>query len=107
MVIAESGQDVHLFGKAGELYRGKIYAEKTGTSNLSGGAIVCLTNSRFDDNGWHHHMNSIYNTPDVNEALEHFKTRDDISHVIIIPHQTIASNGGDDVDNLIRNYLHG
>ncbi|HEX8315293.1 MAG TPA: hypothetical protein VF609_09880 [Flavisolibacter sp.] len=106
MSIAESGQDIQLSGKSGETYTGRIYSDKHSTSTLSGQAIVCLTNSHFSDEKWSHHVNSIYNTNDVNNALEHFKLRDDISHIILIPQQSVAFSRADHVDDLIRNYLH-
>lgn len=107
MSVAESGQDIRLSGKSGDLYTGKIYSDRNSTSSLSGQAIVCLTNSHFSEERWNHQMNSIYNTNDVKQALEHFKGRDDISHIILIPKQEGAFSRTDHVDDLIRNYLHG
>jgi hypothetical protein len=106
MTITESGQDIRITGKSGDIFHGKIYADKDSRTEFSGNVIVCLTNSRFADNEWHHHMNSIY-LQYAETAMEHFKTRDDISHVIIIPHQAANSGDKDPIDDLIRNYLHG
>jgi hypothetical protein len=69
--------------------------------------IVCLTNSHFVEGKWHHHMNSIYNTNQVAAALDHFKMRDDISHIILVPKGSPAFTRVDFVDDLIRQYLHG
>lgn len=107
MSVTASEQDIQLSGKSGEIYSGKIYKDKNSISTLTGEAIVCLTNSHLSDDKWSHHMNSIYNTHDVKNALEHFRNRDDITHLILIPQQSTAPSQKDDVDDLIRNYLHG
>ncbi|HUC83048.1 MAG TPA: hypothetical protein VMR70_19220 [Flavisolibacter sp.] len=106
MVTTESGQDIYVEGKSGDMYYGKLYADKAGTSALCGSAIVCLSNSHYEASRWQHQMNSIYRTDDVNRELQHFKGREDISHLIVIPH-TIGFGNKDEVDDLIRNYLHG
>ena len=106
MYTTESGQDIHVAGKSGDVYYGKIYANKNSTSSLSGAAIVCLSNSQYIASEWKHQMNSIYNTDDLVKELTHFQKRDDISHLIIIPH-AIGFGNKDEVDDLIRNYLHG
>jgi hypothetical protein len=102
----ESGQDIELFGKSGERYTGKMYTDKNSTSSLTGKAIVCLTNSSHSDNGWTHQVNAIYNTERINDELAHFKNRDDISHLVLIPYQTNESGVVDKVDDLIRSYIH-
>jgi hypothetical protein len=107
MTATETGHSVNITGKSGRTYTGKIYAEKDSSSSLTGEAIVCLTNSHYSDGTWEHRMNSIYNTRDVEQALDHFRHRDDISHIILIPHSSLAFDNVDYVDDLVRNYLHG
>jgi len=103
----EWGQDIQLYGKSGECYTGKIYSDKNSTSTLTGRVIVCLTDSTRTDNGWVHHVNSIYNTENVANELAHFKSRDDISHLILLPYNFNQSSGiVDKVDDLIRSYIH-
>ena len=103
----ETGQDIELVGKSGERYYGKIYADKNGSSTLTGRAIACLTNSTHTNNGWTHHVNSIYNTENVKDELAHFKIRDDISHLILLPNNQNEGGVADKVDDLIRSYIHG
>ena len=103
----ETGTDVQLRGKSGETYAGRIYAEKDARTSLSGKSIVCLTNSSFSDGQWHHRMNSIFSSDDLQNTLEHFKMRDDISHLILISQDANGSHPRDEVDDLIRAYLHG
>ena len=105
--VTESGEDIQLTGKSGHCYIGKIFSDKNSTTALSGTAIVCLTNSYFAEEKWHHRMNSIYNTKHVELALDHFKSRDDISHMILVPAGSLAFGQVDHVDDLIRQYLHG
>jgi hypothetical protein len=107
MSASESGHDILIQGKSGETYSGKIFSDKNSTTTLSGQAIVCLSNSYLSDEQWQHSMNSIYSTKDVHAALDHFKIRDDISHIILIPQASMAFSKTDQVDDLIRNYLHG
>jgi hypothetical protein len=102
----EMGQDIELVGKSGARYYGKIYADKNSTSNLSGRAIACLSNSTYTDHGWEHHVNSIYNTDSITNELAHFRSRDDISHLIILPYNTNQGGESDKVDDLIRSYIH-
>lgn len=106
MTTTESGQDIELTGKSGHRYTGKIYSDKNSTSTLAGRAIACLTNSVPTAQGWEHHVNSIYNTGDVHRELAHFKDRDDISHLILLPYSSIAGGAPDPVDDLIRQYIH-
>ena len=106
MIATEYGQDIELTGKSGTRYAGKIYSDKDSTSSLSGRAIACLTNSTRDENGWTHHVNSIYNTENVADELEHFKIRDDISHLILLPYSSMEEGSTDKVDDLIRSYIH-
>lgn len=106
MTTTECGQDIELTGKSGERYTGKIYSDKSGTSSLSGKAIACLSNSEWTGNGWTHHVNSIYNTNKVETELAHFKDRDDISHLILLPYYANQNAVTDKVDDLIRNYIH-
>ena len=106
MLVEETGQDVQLLGKSGETYTGRIYADKEVNSSISGRTIVCLTNSEYAEGQWHHRMNSIFSSSDIKQTLDHFKGRDDISHLILIPQQTDANLQKDHVDDLIRAYLH-
>lgn len=105
-MTTESGQDIELTGKTGTQYFGKIYSDKNSTSLLEGRAIACLTNSSYDNGKWTHHVNSIYNTENVNDELAHFKSRDDISHLILLPYNANEKGPTDKVDDLIRSYLH-
>ena len=103
----ETGQDIELVGWSGDRYTGKIYADKNGTTAFSGRAIACLSNSSYQNGEWTHRVNSIYNTENVNEELAHFRSRDDISHLILIPYSALPSDGAaDKVDDLIRSYIH-
>jgi hypothetical protein len=102
--IAE--QDITLTGKSGQVYTGKIYSEKDSTSSLSGRAIAILTNSTQTENGWTHHVNSIYNTENIQDELAHFRKRDDISHLILLPSNWNENAIPDKVDDLIRQYIH-
>ncbi len=103
-MIAE--QDITLTGKSGQSYYGKIYADKNSTSSLTGRAMAILTNSRYTDNGWLHQVNSIYNTENIPEELAHYKNRDDISHLILLPYTSNDNGVEDKVDDLIRSYIH-
>jgi hypothetical protein len=105
-MAVETGQDVQLSGKSGETYTGKIYDGKDLSTGVTGNSIVCLTNSAYLEGQWHHKMNSIFSSSDIGETLAHFKLRDDISHLILIPQDAITSNQKDHVDDLIRGYLH-
>ncbi len=104
--IVETGKDIELTGKSGERYAGKIYTNKHSTSSLTGRAIGCLSNSLLTDHGWSHQVNAIYNTDRVSDEMEHFKNRDDISHLILIPYATNELGVVDKVDDLIRSYIH-
>jgi|GEM_PF-2957939 len=106
MLVQESGQDVQLSGKSGETYTGRIYGDKEANTTISGRTIVCLTNSEYAEGQWHHRMNSIFSSSDVKQTLEHFKGRDDISHLILIPQETGTDPQKDHIDDLIRAYLH-
>lgn len=103
--IAE--QNISLTGKSGQTYEGKIYSEKDhASSSLSGKAIAILTNSTTTENGWLHHVNSIYDTNDIQAELAHFRMRDDISHLILLPYSQNENDIQDKVDDLIRQYIH-
>ncbi|HVK96600.1 MAG TPA: hypothetical protein VM368_02230 [Flavisolibacter sp.] len=104
--IIDSGTDIQLKGKSGDIYTGKIYSSKSGNNSLEGAAIVCLTNSYLSNDGWKHQMNSIYKVDDAQEAMEHFIERDDISHIVFIPLTDDHYSGIDKVDDLIRSYIH-
>jgi hypothetical protein len=102
----ETGQDIELVGKSGTRYAGKIYADKNSTSGLSGRAIACLSNSAQTEQGWQHKINSIYNTESISGELSHFRDRDDISHLILLPYTANENGPMDKVDDLIRSYIH-
>lgn len=97
---------IALTGKSGQTYTGKIYADKNSRSSISGRAIAVLTNSTCDNGQWSHHVNSIYNTDNVQDELAHFKEREDISHLVLVPYSDNEGGVTDKVDDLIRNYLH-
>ena len=102
----ETGEDIELVGKSGHRYVGKIYTDKNSTSALAGRAIACLSNSVYTDHGWEHHVNSIYNTDSIANELAHFRDRDDISHLILLPYSNNEGGVTDKVDDLIRSYIH-
>lgn len=102
----ETGYDLQLTGKSGSTYEGRIYSDKQGNTTLPAPAIVCLSNSQLSDGQWQHQMRDIYDTADTQKAIEHFRIRDDISHLILIPKNS-AYNGMDSIDDLRRQYLHG
>lgn len=102
----ERGEEIELVGKSGTRYHGKIYTDKNSTSGLHGRAIACLSNSVQSDQGWTHHINSIYNTENITDELSHFRDRDDISHLILLPYTENEGGVADKVDDLIRNYIH-
>jgi hypothetical protein len=104
MIMNNSERNISLIGKSGHEYYGKIY-DKSSDSNLAGQAIVCLSNTRWEDNHWQHHIRDIYNDAGV-RALQHFKERDDISHLILIPVDSLEQQGLDVIDDLRRQYLH-
>jgi len=104
-LILDIGQSITLSGQSGALYDGKIY-DKSSDDAFSGHAIVCLTNSTFHDHHWTHQMNSVFRTHDAKTALEEFKKRDDISHLILISQHPYQSETTDAVDDLIRRYIH-
>lgn len=97
-------RNISLIGKSGNEYYGKIYEDKTGETSLSGKAIVCLGHSRWHDNHWEHRIRDIYKD-DVTTALNHFKERDDISHIILISEDADTTQT-DIVDDLRRQYVH-
>jgi len=98
-------RNISLVGKSGNEYFGKMYEDKNSATGISGSAIVCLSNTRWEDNRWQFNIRDIYNDDSLN-ALEHFKERDDISHIILIPGDTETSQGIDIIDDLRRQYLH-
>lgn len=106
MKPTECGHDIVLTGESGAQYTGKIYTDKNDTSTLAGKAIACLSNSSKVEGGWHHRINSIYNTENPTEELAHFRERDDISHLILIPYNTNQNSVTDKVNDLIRHYIH-
>ncbi len=101
----QSERNMSLVGKSGTEYYGKIYEDKSGTTGLSGPAIVCLSHTRWQENHWQHDINAIYND-DALSAYNHFKERDDISHIILIPADAAEQKGIDVIDDLRRQYIH-
>ena len=99
-----SERNISLVGKSGNEYFGKMYEDKKNVTGISGSAIVCLSNTLWDDNHWQFNIRDIYND-DALTALEHFKERNDISHIILIPMDTETWQGIDVIDDLRRQYL--
>jgi hypothetical protein len=52
-----------------------------------------------------HSIRDIY-TDDAQHALEHFRERNDISHLILLPNLSSEYSGTDKIDDLRRRYLH-
>ena len=98
-------RNMSLVGKSGTEYHGKIYGDKTGTTGLSGVTIVCLGHTRRVQNGWEYNIRAIYND-DALHAYNHFKERDDISYLILIPYDSADQRGIDVIDDLRRQYIH-
>ena len=99
-----SERNISLVGKSGREYYGKMY-DKNSNSSLSGQAIVCLSNTRWEDNHWQHNIRDIYNDSSAH-AIKHFNERDDISHLILIPADSLEPKGIDVIDDLRRQYIH-
>jgi hypothetical protein len=102
----QSGEEIELTGNSGQRYVGQIYTREDSTSELSGKAIVCLTNSDNTDRGWTHRVNSIYDTENITGEIAHLRSRDDISHMILLPYNRNDNGVSDKVDDLIRHHLH-
>ena len=99
-----SERNISLIGKSGNEYYGKLY-DKTSESSLSGQVIVCLSNTCWEDNHWQHNIRDVYNDASA-RAVQHFKERDDISHLILIPADSLEVKGMDVIDDLRRQYVH-
>jgi hypothetical protein len=106
MTITDSGKDIALTGKSGNTFIGRIYEDKNASSSIESAAIVCLSNSQLIDGAWHHTIKDIYDTADIEHTLEHFRERDDISHLILIPRTSYNPMNWDLIDDLRRNYIH-
>lgn len=104
MEIINLGREIELRGKSGTAYHGKIL-EKESETTVTGRAIVCLTNSWYED-AWKHHMNAVYMTDDAAQAFTDFQGRDDISHLILIPVSPHDFSRINKVDDLIQQYIH-
>ena len=104
----ESGQDIQLNGKSGRVYNAKIYSDKQGNTGLMQKAIACLSNSHWDGNTWHHQIRDIYDVEDPKAALDHFRERDDLSHIILITKEGEGADTDpfDKIDDLRRSYIH-
>jgi len=100
-----SEQNISLIGKSGHEYYGKIYDHENSITSLEGPVVVCLTNTRWYDNHWQHAVRDIYND-DARRALRHFRERDDISHLILLPNDPADPSGMDKIDDLRRRYIH-
>jgi len=106
MTTNNLGQAIELTGKSGHTYQGMLYEDKSSSSGINAPAIVCLTNSYYDESGWHHVIRDIYDTHNVEQTLAHFRERDDISHLILIPKITDTTADWDQIDDLRRHYIH-
>ena len=100
-----SEKNISLIGKSGNEYYGKIHDNKNNDTSLSGEVIVCLSNSRWTNNHWQHNIRDIYND-DAVHALNHFKERNDISHLILISRNDNERQEMDIIDDLRRQYIH-
>jgi hypothetical protein len=100
------GENIELYGKSGTPYRGTIYHKEAHLATLPAEAIICLSNSALQNGTWHHTVNAIYKTGDVQQEMDNFKQRGDISHMMVLPIQAPEQNKADQVDDLIRSYLH-
>jgi dihydropteroate synthase len=98
-------RNISLVGKSRKEYYRKIYDDKNSVSTISGKAIVCLTDTRWEDNHWQFNMRDIY-SDDVTKALNHFKERGDISQIILIPVNAMNHHGVDIIEDLKRKYIH-
>ena len=98
-------RNISLVGKSGNEYYGKVCTRKASATSLSGQVVVCLSNSRWEDNHWTHSVSAIYKD-DALSALEHFAGRDDITHLILIPTDEEQYRKIDIVDDLTRQYVH-
>jgi hypothetical protein len=103
----QSGEEIELTGNSGHRYSGRIFSREDSISDLSGKAIVCLTTSNYANEGWKHQVNSIYDTENITGEMAHLQSRDDISHMILLPYSRNDNGVNDKVDDLIRQYLHG
>lgn len=103
--MESSERNISLIGKSGREYYGKIYSDRGDKTSLSGPAIVCLSNTRWTDNHWQHSIKEIYDDTATN-ALDHFRERDDISHIILIPRGGTDTGNSDPIDDLRRQYIH-
>ena len=106
ITTTDSSQDVELIGKSGHTYQAKIYEDKHSSSDIRSSAIVCLANSYFDNGNWHHDIRDIYDTDNIEQTLHHFRERDDISHLLLIPRPAGVTADWDWIDDLRRNYIH-
>ncbi|NTS43715.1 hypothetical protein HRG84_22735 [Flavisolibacter sp. BT320] len=102
----DAGEAIQLTGQSGQPYSGRIYAVKNGSSAPPGKAIALLSNSLRTTYGWEHRVNSIYNTDDPTREVVHFQSRNDVSHLILLPYDNNGNGPTDKVDDLIRKYLH-
>jgi len=102
----ESGQDLQLTGNSGSVYNGKIYSDKQGNTSLNQKAIACLSNSHWDGHTWHHQIRDIYDVESPQAALDHFRERDDMSHIILITKDAADTGPYDKIDDLRRSYIH-
>jgi hypothetical protein len=103
--ILNLGQDIILTGKSGATYRGRIL-DKASTTLSTSHAIVCLTNSYYANGQWHHHFKAVYNTDNAQKAVEQFRERQDISHMILIPRNLREWEKLDKIQDLIQSYIH-
>ncbi|HEV7331827.1 MAG TPA: hypothetical protein VGN63_12380 [Flavisolibacter sp.] len=102
----DAGEAIQLTGQSGQPYSGRIYAIKNGSTAPPGKAIAVLSNSLRTAYGWEHQVNSIYNTDNPPQEVEQFQSRNDISHLILLPYENNSNGPADKVDDLIRKYIH-
>lgn len=107
MTITDSGKDIALTGKSGNIYFGRIYEDKNSYSSIDTKAIVCLSNSHFTHGEWRHTIKDIYDTANVEQTLNQFREREDITHLILVPRTMYNPMNWDLIDDLRQNYIHG
>ncbi|HEU0064266.1 MAG TPA: hypothetical protein VFQ58_04510 [Flavisolibacter sp.] len=103
--ILNLGQEINLTGKSGTSYHGRIL-DKSGTTISTSRAIVCLANSYYSNGQWQHKIKDIYNADNESEAVEEFKKRDDVTHLILIPRTINERERFDKIQDLIQQYIH-
>jgi hypothetical protein len=101
-----AGQPIELLGKSGAAYNGTIYAKNDSTVSMPAHAIIGLANSALFNGLWQHAVNAFYRTDNVQQEMDNFRSREDLSHMIVIPVNPAEHSQIDKVDDLIRSYIH-